>query len=115
MITGSSAFADDDKSEKIMPAMLRLYEDVLWNDFAVSLPALPRMIFVVHGEAAVADRTLRDGEAWSGEAPVTVKAGAGGATLLEHTLVTGITSEAGRVTGVQTERGRIDASRRRGL
>jgi heterotetrameric sarcosine oxidase gamma subunit len=34
---------------------------------------------------------------------------AGGATLLEHTLVTGITSEAGRVTGVQTERGAVSA------
>jgi hypothetical protein len=74
---------------------------VLWNDFAVSLPALPRMIFVVHGEVAVADRTLRDGEAWSSEAPVTVKAGAGGATLWRFELVAGPgTSGAAAGTGV---------------
>jgi glycine/D-amino acid oxidase-like deaminating enzyme len=34
---------------------------------------------------------------------------AGGATLFEHTRVTGITSAAGRVTGVITERGTIHA------
>ena len=64
-----------------MPPMLRLYEDVLWNDFAVSLPALPRMIFVAHGAVTIADRTLRDGEAWSGEGAVVPKAGREGATL----------------------------------
>ena len=32
-----------------MPPVLRLYEDVLSSDAAVNLPALPRMIFVVHG------------------------------------------------------------------
>jgi hypothetical protein len=71
-----------------MPAMLRLYEDVLWNDFAVTLPALPRMIFVVHGAVAVADRVMHDGEAWSGEDAVTFKAGSGGAALWRWELVT---------------------------
>ena len=42
-----------------MPPVLRLYEDVLSNDAAeVSLPALPRMIFVVHGSVTIADRTV---------------------------------------------------------
>ena len=45
---------------------LRLYEDVLPNGGEAALPALPRMIFVVHGSLAVADHTLNDGEAWSG-------------------------------------------------
>jgi hypothetical protein len=68
--------------EKIMPPVLRLYEDVLSNDSAAaSLPALPRMIFVVHGAVTIGDRTLRDGDAWSGEAAVTPKAGHEGATL----------------------------------
>ena len=53
-----------------MDPMLRLYEDTLSNGSEASLPALPRMIFVVHGELAVADHTLRDGEAWSGEGAV---------------------------------------------
>jgi len=62
--------------------MLRLYEDVLSNEAAeVSLPALPRMIFVTHGSLAVADRTVRDGEAWSGEGAATLKAASGGATV----------------------------------
>jgi hypothetical protein len=72
-----------------MPFLLRLYEDVLWNDFTVSLPPLPRMIFVVHGSLAVADRTLRDNEAWSGEGAATIKSGSAGATLWRWELVSG--------------------------
>jgi len=53
------------------------------------LPALPRMIFVVHGSLTVADRTLNDGEAWSGEAAVTLKAGSAGATAWRWELVAG--------------------------
>jgi hypothetical protein len=64
-----------------MPPKLRLYEDVLANDCEASLAALPRMIFVVHGAVTIADRTLRDGEAWSGEGAVVPKAGREGATL----------------------------------
>jgi hypothetical protein len=62
--------------------MLRLYEDVLSSDGAeVALPALPRMVFVAHGAVTLADRTLRDDEAWSGESAVALKAGTGGATI----------------------------------
>jgi hypothetical protein len=71
-----------------MPPVLRLYEDTLSDGSEVSLPALPRMIFVVHGELAVAGRTLRDGEAWSGEGAVTLKAGAFGATAWRWEFVT---------------------------
>jgi hypothetical protein len=72
-----------------MDPVLRLYEDTLSNGGEVSLPALPRMIFVVHGELAVTDRTLRDGEAWSGEGAVTLKAGVFGATAWRWEFVTG--------------------------
>jgi hypothetical protein len=75
-----------------MDPMLRLYEDTLSNGSEASLPALPRMIFVVHGELAVADHTLRDGEAWSGEGAVTLQAGAPGATLWRWEFVTNIRS-----------------------
>ena len=76
-----------------MPSTLRLYEDVLSSDAAaVDLPALPRMIFVAHGSLATADRTLRDGEAFGGEAAVTLKAGGEGATLWRWEFVS---SEAG--------------------
>ena len=68
---------------------LRLYEDVLPNGGEAALPALPRMIFVVHGSLAVADRTLNDGEAWSGEGAVMLKAGSAGATVWRWELVAG--------------------------
>jgi hypothetical protein len=72
-----------------MLPMLRLYEDVLSTDGEMSLPALPRMIFVTHGSIAIADRTLRDDQAWSGEDAVTLKAGNGGATIWRWELVAG--------------------------
>ncbi|MGD0027194.1 MAG: hypothetical protein ABSC37_21650 [Xanthobacteraceae bacterium] len=73
-----------------MDPMLRLFEDVLANDGAeVALPALPRMIFVVHGALAIADRPLRDDEARSGEDAVTLKAGRDGATIWRWEFVTG--------------------------
>jgi hypothetical protein len=60
---------------------LRVYEDVLANDAEASWPALPRMIFVVHGAVAIADRTLRDEDALGSEGPVTLRAGSAGAML----------------------------------
>jgi hypothetical protein len=50
-----------------MPPVLLLYEDILSNGATLELPPRPRMIFLVHGTATVADQTLRDGEAWQGE------------------------------------------------
>jgi len=64
-----------------MHPVLRLYEDVLPDNGEAALPALPRMIFIVHGSVAIADRTLRDEETFRGEAAVALKAGSGGATL----------------------------------
>src|ERR1700675_1719390 len=73
----------------MMHPELRLYEDVLPNGGEAALPALPRMIFVVHGSFAVTDRMLSDGEAWSGEGAVMLKAGSGGATVWRWELVAG--------------------------
>src|SRR5579863_8651747 len=69
------------KETKKMYPMLRLYEDVLTNDAEVFWPALPRMIFVVHGAVAIAGRTLRDEDTFSGESAATLRAGGVGATL----------------------------------
>jgi hypothetical protein len=60
---------------------LRLYEDVLANDAEASWPALPRMIFVVHGAVTIADRTLGDEDTFASETAITLKAGSRGATL----------------------------------
>src|ERR1700731_428291 len=72
-----------------MPFELRLFDDVLPNGGEAALPALPRMIFVVHGSLVVADRTLSDDEAWSGEGAVMLKAGGAGATVWRWELVAG--------------------------
>ena len=72
-----------------MPPVLSLFEDSLSGGASLSLPALPRMIFVVHGALAVTDCTLNDGEAWSGEGAVMLKAGSAGATAWRWELVAG--------------------------
>ena len=69
-----------------MPPVLVLYEDVFPNDATLALPALPRMIFVVHGGITIADRSLSDGESWHGEGAATLAAGTAGATCWRFEL-----------------------------
>src|SRR6202162_5722589 len=70
-----------------MPAILRLYEDVLSNAAApIALPALPRLIFIVHGTATIAGGASSDGEAWHGEGPATVTPGSRGVTCWRFEL-----------------------------
>ena len=71
-----------------MPALMRLYEDVLPGEAAlrIVLPALPRMIFVVHGEAVIAGRSFRDGETWHGEGTAGLAPGSGGVTCWRFEL-----------------------------
>ena len=64
-----------------MLPILRFCEDALSNGGEMVLPAHPRMIFVVHGAVAIADRSLRDEEMFSSEGAATVKAGKDGAML----------------------------------
>ena len=94
-----------------MYPLLRLYEDVLVNDGETSLPALPRMIFVVHGTVVIADRTLRDEETFGGEAAVTLKAGRGGATVWRWELVA--SDSAGGLAGGGEAAGRGVVSRQK--
>jgi hypothetical protein len=71
--------------------MMRLYEDVLSSAENVEfrLPPLPRFIFIVHGSAKIAGATLNEGEAWQGEAVITVKPGSGGVTCWRWELARG--------------------------
>jgi len=85
--TGLPACADDHTVELLVAPSLRLYEDVLSNDATATLPPRPHMLFVVHGSVTVADRSLRDGDAWSGEAAIALKAGRGGACLWRWELI----------------------------
>jgi hypothetical protein len=63
-----------------MHPVLRLYEDVLSSAETLQfrLPPLPRFIFVVHGSATIAGKSVSAGEAWQGEGEAVVKPGAGG-------------------------------------
>ena len=59
-----------------MPPVLRLYEDILANDSAeLALPALPHMIFVVHGSIAIADRATARDEGFGGDSATRLKGG----------------------------------------
>jgi hypothetical protein len=69
-----------------MPPVLVLYEDVFPNEATLALPALPRMIFVVHGGITIADRSLSDGDSWNGEAAAMLAAGTAGATCWRFEL-----------------------------
>jgi hypothetical protein len=74
-----------------MHPTMRLYEDVLSSAENVEfrLPPLPRFIFIVHGSAKIAGATLNEGEAWQGEAVITVKPGSGGVTCWRWELARG--------------------------
>src|SRR5262245_32255874 len=64
-----------------MHPVLRLYEDT-FNDAAgdVDLPAVPRMIFLVHGALTILGRSYSDGEAWHSEGAARIKPEKSGAT-----------------------------------
>lgn len=72
-----------------MQPSLRLWEDFLTDRGVLSLPALPRMLYVVRGAVMVGTRPLGQGEAWQGESTVTVRAGESGATVWRWDLLMG--------------------------
>jgi hypothetical protein len=72
-----------------MPPILRLHEDTITGGASVSLSALPRMIFVVHGSAEIAGKTFHDGEGWHGQGTATLKAGQDGVTVWRYELAPG--------------------------
>jgi hypothetical protein len=82
-----------------MHPILRLYEDILSNDpRPVVLPALPRLIFIVHGAATIAGGALSDGEAWHGEEAVTLEPGTIGVTCWRFELALADAAD-GRIDG----------------
>lgn len=70
-----------------MPAILRLYEDVLSADSAtIVLTAMPRMIYGVHGAATINGIALGGDEAWFGETAAKLTSSAGGITCWRFEL-----------------------------
>ena len=92
-----------------MHPVLRLSEDVLSNDAVLALPALPRMIFVVHGSVTTVDHALRDGEAWHGEGAVTLHAGETGATCWRWELAPGAAADGASTGAGVTSRAKLAA------
>jgi hypothetical protein len=60
---------------------LRLTEDFLTDKGGLSLPAMPRMLFVVRGALNIGQRVLGQGEALFGEDMITAHAEGTGATV----------------------------------
>ena len=85
-----------------MPAILRLIEDIYSDGAALSLPAAPRMIFILHGGVTVVVRTFTDGEAWHGEGPVALKAGQAGAACWRFELTGAAPTETTAPVGVNS-------------
>jgi len=65
---------------------LRLTEDFLTDRGALSLPALPRMLYVVRGTITIGQRVLGAGEALFGEDAISTHAEVTGATLWRFEL-----------------------------
>ena len=91
-----------------MPPVLALYEDVLSNGAELALPAVARMIFLVHGGLRIGEHTLRDGETWHGEAAVTIIAGDSGATCWRYELAGKPTPAAAGVRSREKLRASLD-------
>src|ERR1043166_7493899 len=83
-----------------MATVLGLFEDSINGGASLKLPALPRMIFVVHGAVTIDGKAFSDGEAWSGEGAVSPAAGKDGVTLWRYEL-----AAAGAQAGVASGAG----------
>jgi len=82
--------------------LLRLYEDTFSSGSEARLPALPRVVFVVHGALTIGDRGLGGGEAWHGEGTVTLRADTRGATCWRWELASGAGDGAASGDGVRS-------------
>jgi hypothetical protein len=69
-----------------MHPVLRLFEDSISGGASLKLPALPRVIFAVHGAVTVDGKALSDGDAWSGEGALSLVPGKDGVTLWRYEL-----------------------------
>ena len=85
-----------------MHPVLRLWEDFLTDRGVLSLPAMPRMLFVVRGAAMIGTRPLGQGEAWHGEDAVAVRASDAGATIWRWDLSNGTPAPWRNGPGVST-------------
>ena len=95
----------------MMAPMLRLYEDVLASDAEISVPAHPRMIYVVHGAIIMGDLSLRDDEAFGSEKCRDLQSGARGGDALALGASPGRRSERRKRAGRRFARKTLGAAR----
>src|SRR5262249_28659113 len=69
---------DERRGLAAMHPVLRLFEDTLSDGANLALPALPRMIFIVHGAAMIDGEAC--GAAWHGEGAAVLVGGREGVT-----------------------------------
>ena len=70
-----------------MQPLLRLYEDTIGAGVTeLKLPALPRMVFVVHGSVTIDGKAFADGEAWHGTGEAALVPGKDGVTVWRYEL-----------------------------
>jgi hypothetical protein len=91
-----------------MNPVLRLCEDVLASGGQITLPPLPRMVFVAHGAVAIDGRTFAGLQAWQGEGAATLVGGSEGATCWRFELAPDEADGAVRAAGV-TSRPKLSA------
>ena len=129
LVMGRGGSALKTMAGDLMHPVLRLYEDVLSSAENVEfrLPPLPRFIFVVHGSATIAGKTVNEGEAWQGEgerrsSPVRAASPAGAGSSRAATGHNGRqrarhddARKAHRLSGNFAERRIADARRQRRL
>ena len=92
-----------------MYPVLRLYEDVLSSEGEMALPALPRMIFVVHGLLAISTLMFNEHEAWSSQDAVKLKVGIGGATVWRWELAPATAADGAAMGKGVTSREKLTA------
>jgi hypothetical protein len=85
-----------------MQPVFWLYEDTLSSSSETRLPALPRVLFVVHGILTIGDRVIGGGEAWHGEGAIIVRADKTGATCWRWELASGAGDGAASGHGVRS-------------
>lgn len=86
-----------------MKPILRLFEDSISGGASLKLPALPRLLFVVHGAVTIDGKILGDGEASSGEGAVSLSPGKDGVTLWRYELApSGAESGVANAPGVRS-------------
>ena len=74
------------------------------------MPAMPRMVFVVHGAVTIDGRAFGDGETWFGEGPLAMTPGAAGVTCWRFELAPADAADGGVAGSAVVSRQKLAAA-----